>query len=169
MKQLKTIVLITGFLFSSCSFGAEILKGQSYSAEEASVRLLCTNKIEVPSHLPFADAGKTKISFHIFPKEGSDKNLDVGHVCVSYKEGESILEISLLEVAEDYRRKHYAETAMGLVFGIFEKKDFFSFTLSVAPGNEAAKALYKKLGFILIKKPLSSESYLELVRVTPLS
>ena len=116
----------------------------------------------------FPHRGLAVRSFHIKPKDGEFKDIIVGEIGTKYNIHKKQVEIGWIEVYEKYQRHGYGESAVRIVLGIYRSKmnqklDFDHFFLTVGKGRdrEAARELYKKVGFS-IQQDLDEIGYLYL-------
>jgi len=148
--------MVTNDSFTDLSFGA----GKKFIRKEGTVYLECYDSRSFPA------CGFANRSFYIKPKDGEFKDKIVGKIGVKYDQKQARVEIGVLEVDSQYRRKGYGEAAVRTSLGIYRsdsnnglKYNHFFLTVSKDQDHTPARELYKKVGFG-ISKDLDEIGYL---------
>lgn len=130
--------------------------GEDFSRKETPAYLKCSAATERP------ERGFGNFSFKIIASKGTPfSGEEVGVIAVRYSQKASpvcsldrAVEIGLLEIEEPYRRNHFGEAALRTILGIFRSPkrsslifDRFCLTVGLGSDREAARSLYKKIGF----------------------
>ena len=148
--------MITNDSFTDPSFGT----GKKFIRKEGAAYLECYESRSFP------ERGFANRSFYIKPKDGEFKDKIVGKLGVKYDQKQDRVEIGVLEVNSQYRRKGYGEAAVRTGLGIYRsnsnnnlKYNHFFLTVSKDQNHMPARELYKKVGFV-ISEDLDKIGYL---------